>query len=218
MGLDSPDGLQRVRSNEVSVFDELSPGSYGWFGSYTISSHGSSSCTAQFISPGLLYVLREFRCISIANTLMAAYVYHNSLGMGYFVGTGMIHKTYEKPFCLWYVNGDSFSIILCNEDSSSRTLRVIMRFDTYPLPSGFVPRPVCSFSISDNTPVVGQSVVFTDTSIGDIDIHVWSFGDHTYSSLASPTHTYLSPGTYTVEHEVQGRHGSDYSYDQVVVS
>jgi PKD repeat protein len=50
-------------------------------------------------------------------------------------------------------------------------------------------------------PTVGPSpltVVFTNTSFGDVNEYLWAFGDGVTSSTESPTHTYTLPGVYTV--------------------
>jgi gliding motility-associated-like protein len=41
-------------------------------------------------------------------------------------------------------------------------------------------------------------VSFTNTTAGTNNSYVWSFGDGTGSTLASPTNTYTNAGTYTV--------------------
>jgi gliding motility-associated-like protein len=65
------------------------------------------------------------------------------------------------------------------------------------------PRPVASFSISDTLQCFrNNSFAFTNTSTiskGYIAYHKWDFGDGDTSNLESPTHTYSSPGVYTVK-------------------
>ncbi|MEQ1895691.1 MAG: PKD domain-containing protein, partial [Planctomycetota bacterium] len=58
--------------------------------------------------------------------------------------------------------------------------------------------PLAEFT---GTPTSGSAplvVAFTNQSTGAIATHAWSFGDGASSSLASPSHTYTAPGTYTV--------------------
>jgi PKD repeat protein len=62
--------------------------------------------------------------------------------------------------------------------------------------SSFAP-VVSSATLSDNSPTVGQSVVFTNTSTGAAT-YFWDFGDGFNSTTTSPNHDYSSPDTYTV--------------------
>ena len=58
--------------------------------------------------------------------------------------------------------------------------------------------PLCSFET--NSPVtVGQTVIFTNTTIGDAPLsYRWDFGDGSTSTLISPTHVYSASSQYTV--------------------
>lgn len=47
-----------------------------------------------------------------------------------------------------------------------------------------------------------QDIQFTSSSIGDIAIYQWSFGDGTTSTEENPSHTYTESGTYTVSLQV----------------
>jgi len=66
---------------------------------------------------------------------------------------------------------------------------------------------------------VGQPVQFTDTSTGDVESRSWSFGDGGTATGASPTHTYTSPGTYTVRLTVNaGEPDEDEATRQITIS
>src|SRR5271157_3845472 len=62
--------------------------------------------------------------------------------------------------------------------------------------------PVASFTYTPSSPVVGQSVQFTDTSTdpdGTIAAWQWNFGDGTANStIQNPTHAFSTAGTCTV--------------------
>jgi PKD repeat protein len=63
--------------------------------------------------------------------------------------------------------------------------------------------PAASFNFSPSSPVTGAPVTFTDTSTGAPSAWSWDFGDPSSgagnaSSSRNPTHTFSSPGAYTV--------------------
>ena len=66
-----------------------------------------------------------------------------------------------------------------------------------------------AFAASPTSGVVPLTVVFTNTSLGDVTASRWGFGDGVTSTLHSPTHTYTLPGAYTVTLAVSGPEGSD---------
>jgi len=58
--------------------------------------------------------------------------------------------------------------------------------------------PVAGFAADMVTPVIGQTITFTDTSTGNPSNWAWTFGDGATSTLQNPTHAYTVNGTYTV--------------------
>jgi PKD repeat protein len=58
--------------------------------------------------------------------------------------------------------------------------------------------PIADFSVNDTTPDVGEVVNFTDVSSNDPVEWSWNFGDDNTSTDQNPTHSYSTPGTYTV--------------------
>ncbi len=82
------------------------------------------------------------------------------------------------------------------------------------------PAPVAEFSGTPLSGVAPLSVVFSDLSTGAVNGWTWSFGDGTSSSVQNPTHTYDSPGTYTVSLVAIGPGGTntETKADYVVVS
>jgi hypothetical protein len=73
----------------------------------------------------------------------------------------------------------------------------------------FQPFLKSDFSVSQVSGVAPHSLNFTDQSDGNILTWLWSFGDGTTSTLQNPSHTYNTPGTYTVSLSVSGLGGSD---------
>lgn len=63
-----------------------------------------------------------------------------------------------------------------------------------------------AFPSSGNAPL---TVSFTDQSIGSLTSWLWNFGDGGTSTDQNPTHTYNTPGTYTVSLRVSNAYGSD---------
>jgi PKD repeat protein len=60
--------------------------------------------------------------------------------------------------------------------------------------------PVAAFTVTPINGIAGvTNFTFSDTSSGAIASRVWTFGDGGTSTLSSPTHVYLTPGTYTVK-------------------
>jgi len=58
--------------------------------------------------------------------------------------------------------------------------------------------PVPNFTATPRTGPYPLSVQFTDASTGTITTRTWTFGDGATSTAPNPSHTYNSPGTYTV--------------------
>lgn len=56
---------------------------------------------------------------------------------------------------------------------------------------------IASATISNNAPLVNDSVFFTNTSTGSMD-YAWDFGDGFTSTDVSPNHVYASAGTFVV--------------------
>ena len=69
--------------------------------------------------------------------------------------------------------------------------------------------PVAQFSGSPTTGVAPLTVQFTDSSTGSPTSWSWDFGDSTSSGAQSPSHTYTSPGVYTVSLTATNGSGSD---------
>ena len=66
--------------------------------------------------------------------------------------------------------------------------------------------PIARFS---TTPAHTLKVHCTDLSLGNPTSWHWDFGDGTSSTEQNPTHTYASPGTYTITLTVTNAHGTD---------
>jgi PKD repeat protein len=71
------------------------------------------------------------------------------------------------------------------------------------------PAPSASFMGSPTSGAAPLSVAFEDQSTGEVTSWTWDFGDGGSSNQASPSHTYVVAGLYTVRLTVRGPTGSD---------
>ena len=88
---------------------------------------------------------------------------------------------------------------------------------------GALPPPVPDFTANLTNGVAPLTVDFTDLSTGAINNWLWDFGDATTTNLTFSTadlfHTYVSPGTYSVQLTVSGPGGVgiDTQHDYITV-
>lgn len=78
--------------------------------------------------------------------------------------------------------------------------------------------PAASFAVTTTSPVVGESVSFTDTSTGSPTSWSWSFGDGGTSDLRNPSHAWSAAGTYTVTLAASNASGSSTASRTVTVA
>lgn len=69
--------------------------------------------------------------------------------------------------------------------------------------------PVAQFHASVASGTAPLTVSFVNTSTGAYTASAWEFGDGSTASSNSPSHTYTSPGHYTVSLTVSGTEGSN---------
>ncbi len=72
-----------------------------------------------------------------------------------------------------------------------------------------IPPPTAGFTANHSTGPCPLTVQFTDTSLNSPAAWSWEFGDGTSSTLQNPTHTYGTPGTFTVNLTVSNAGGTD---------
>ena len=78
--------------------------------------------------------------------------------------------------------------------------------------------PTADFAANPTSGPAPLGVSFTDKSTGVITYWSWEFGDGGTSTVQNPTHTYKSPGTYTVVLTVTGPGGADDATATVLVT
>ncbi|MGB5833222.1 MAG: PKD domain-containing protein, partial [Thiohalocapsa sp.] len=84
-----------------------------------------------------------------------------------------------------------------------------VRFTLAATPPLSAPAPSAAFIANRTGGMVPLTVLFTDQSSGSITRRAWSLGDGTTSSAVDVVHTYTTPGTYSVQLEVEGLGGKD---------
>ncbi|MDC0096693.1 PKD domain-containing protein, partial [bacterium] len=62
-----------------------------------------------------------------------------------------------------------------------------------------------------------EPIQFINLSDGDFEEIIWDFGDGNFSNQENPTHTYTTPGTYTVTLTVTYPFGCTYTYTSVII-
>jgi PKD repeat protein len=70
------------------------------------------------------------------------------------------------------------------------------------------PPPIAAFSANPAAGDASLTVAFSDTSSGTVTSWAWDFGDGSSSTAQHPSHTYTTPGTYTVSLTVTGPAGT----------
>jgi|GEM_PF-435647 len=68
--------------------------------------------------------------------------------------------------------------------------------------------PVARFNVSDTLSCTGF-INFSSTSLNSPTSYLWNFGDGTTSTLENPSHTYSTPGTFSVSLKVTNGFGAD---------
>lgn len=68
---------------------------------------------------------------------------------------------------------------------------------------------VAAFTGTPTTGVMATARNFTSTSTGTFSSYLWTFGDGSTSTVANPSKTYVSAGTWTVTLTVKGKGGTN---------
>ena len=75
--------------------------------------------------------------------------------------------------------------------------------------------PVADFSITAGDGCIPAITSFTNSST-NFNFVSWDFGDNNFSGLSSPSHTYTTPGTYTIQLLVENNIGCKDSVEQTI--
>jgi PKD repeat protein len=94
-----------------------------------------------------------------------------------------------------YASGGVFTVLLTVSNSSGQNTRIRQDYiSVAALPAA----PVAEFTAGPLAGVTPLTVHFADQSTGGPTAWSWDFGDGSFSSQRSPSHTYTTPGRYTV--------------------
>jgi PKD repeat protein len=74
-----------------------------------------------------------------------------------------------------------------------------------------LPAPIANFTYAPGEGNAPLTVLFNDTSAGNVTVWNWDFGDGNTSSEQNPSHTYMTAGTYTVSLNASNAYGSNVS-------
>jgi PKD repeat protein len=117
-----------------------------------------------------------------------------------------------------YTSANSYLVMLTATNSSGSSIlsRIVVV-------SAAGSAPTAAFAFSPSSPLVGQTVSFTDTSTGGPTSWTWSFGDPASgaanaSSLPNPAHAFATAGTHTVSLTAQNAFGSNATTRTVTVA
>lgn len=123
-----------------------------------------------------------------------------TFGTGAFTPNDSLLMTYYQPSAIDVANGFVKLVLSStyNKGCSAISDTIKLTFKAAPN-ADFIANNECA----------KKPALFTDnsTTTGTITAWAWNFGDAGTSSLNSPTHSYLNPGTYTVTHVVTSSNG-----------
>jgi PKD repeat protein len=158
-------------------------------------------------SPGI-----DFTASPVAGPTIQSYVWDFGDGT---TTAPLATNTVNHPYAsngLYYVNLTVTDTAGCT--GNERKLDFIDAVDCNVTPPG------AAYLFSPPAPCPGQTVSFSDGSLGQPDPPTswqWNFGDGNFSTLQNPTHTYLTPGNYTVRLVASNAGGSSSLTQSVIV-
>ena len=190
-------------NGDTTLTGGAAPSSYGdiAFTNMPYVADAGASCGANFVSTAL----DGFSIVGgheYAETLTD----QNPAG-GWVNNTGSASTGQENgDECAWISTGQGASALVA-VSTGSFAMQSTWSNDTnrcdisHPIVTGSGGTPTANFSVK----VTGLAAAFTDTSTdagGTIGAHAWTFGDGGTSTAASPTHSYVAAGTYSVTETV----------------
>jgi PKD repeat protein len=197
------DGVTSTQANPSHI--------YGAFGGYTV--------TLTVSGTGGMDTLTRTNYITAYRPVQAAYTAAPTSGVQPLAVSFTNQSTGDYTTSLWSF-GDGVTSTLANPQHNYTTAGTYTVILTVSGPGGtnaltrasyitvYTPAQA-SFTASSTLGPRPFLVTFTNQSIGDYTSSLWNFGDGTTSTLANPTHTYTSAGTFTITLTVSGPGGTD---------
>lgn len=182
-------GGPSLKTDDQQAASWLYPGTGGGGGGNPTAPAAPSNLDASVASDGR--VTLSWRDNATNEALQRIYV---AQGTGGFVLNTEVNANVTLHVVQNLVKGQTYSFRVTSfnssgESSPSNTASVTIPSD----------QPVAAFSVSPVNGVAGVTLfTFTDRSTGPITGRVWTFGDGTTSTQQNPTHTYATPGVFTV--------------------
>ncbi len=186
------DGTSSTAVNPTHVY--TNSGIY----SVTLQCQGSTGCSASKLQQNIITVTKpdgvftgspRVGCPPLQTSFTS---WSPNSGVSYFwiFGDGST-STQQNPVHTYSSSGSfDVSLIITDAGGCKDTIRKVGYIQTINAAANYIPPP----TTSGCAPLTAQ---FTDATSGSI-AWLWNFGDGTTSTLQNPTHTYTTPGFFTV--------------------
>lgn len=112
-------------------------------------------------------------------------------------GDGMMDSSSFNPMHIYTTQG-TYNVTLQYHSQYYYTNNALSCMDVVTFPVTFSHTVTSVFTPSAPVVCLGVPVSFTNTSVGGGATYLWTFGDGSTATDMNPTHTYVSPGTYSV--------------------
>jgi len=121
-----------------------------------------------------------------------------------------VNSTVKNPVHA-YLSPGTYTVSLTASNAGGSNTSTRTRYIT--VSGAMIPAPVAGFTGTPTSGTAPLTVTFTDTTTNSPTVWQWNFGDGSSvnSTVKSPVHTYLAPGTYTVTLTASNAGGSNTS-------
>jgi PKD repeat protein len=164
-----------------------------------VTSTGSSYPVVDFLADsriGTVPFTVQFTDLTVTDPTAWAWDFEND---------GIIDSILQNPTHTYATLG-TYQVNLTATNSSGSASRLKANYITVNSPPA---TPVSAFTANQTSGNAPFTVQFIDQSTGSPTSWIWAFGDGETSATQTPSHTYASAGTYTVNLTVTGPGGTD---------